>query len=197
MFSNQIYKSLAVGATSLTIDPSTQGYIGAIEFKFATAVSGTIAIQTIKKDGNGVSKIFTVSSVTLSSKTDAIFNGDGAYLQPGDILLIENDCAATADCWIQTSTASIGSGVWYSWEVSVLEASTSSSSTSSSSSSEMYSNSSQSSASTPSSNSSSYSSNSSSSTSSSENYSQSSSSSDSSGGYSESSFEFSSSSESP
>ena len=107
----------------LTINSAQyEGWIGPVQFKFASAASGVVSLQMIR---DGVT--FTFAALTTSAKTDAIWQGS-IFVRDGDILVIHNDTGVVTDILITVTYEPYGDATWDEFVGEAVEESSSSSS---------------------------------------------------------------------
>ena len=136
----------ATSSYNLTIDTSTSGWIGVIQFHYSADVTGNVGLQQRRQDDEGNWETMVIATGALSTEADAVWNGS-QFFNTGDILRINNECASAASVYITILYEPFGAGTWQEFAAGAADESSSSSSEEYSSSSSSTSNSSSSSSS--------------------------------------------------
>ena len=135
-YKSELKGTISNGATVLTMDSISNGYINSLAIKFDAAATGTLSLVIRKLNSAGVSTDTSFASNALTAKTDVVYRGSAVHFEPGNQLVIQSNCGA-ASYFCQMSDDFSALETWYEVVASELEESSSSSSTSSSSSSSL------------------------------------------------------------
>ena len=114
MFKNEKRLQITLGKNDLSITPIESGYIGSIQFKYPSVVTGDLTIQVVKKNLAGTDVVQTIANAQITACTDIVYTGASDRFCSGEVLRILTDIDATADTWVQFSDEKQPQSSWFS-----------------------------------------------------------------------------------